>query len=115
MHYVAHFYAASGVDWTVGANEDDSPSESASQRSPLRSPSATSMVPMGDDAGVIIAALSQRLRREQSRSQSLQRELQVLRSSEAMTFDIQVRPLSFECALASFTGLFRPLQRLKSL
>jgi hypothetical protein len=70
---------------------------------------------MGDDAGVIIAALSQRLRREQSRSQSLQRELQVLRSSEAMTFDIQVRPLSFECALASFTGLFRPLQRLKSL
>jgi hypothetical protein len=48
------------------------------------------MAPMGDDAGVIVAALSQRLRQEQSRSQALQRELQVLRSSEALTFDIQV-------------------------
>jgi hypothetical protein len=56
------------------------------------------MAPMGDDAGVMIAALSQRLRREQSRSQSLQRELQVLRSSEAMTFDIQVG--SWTCNMA---------------
>ena len=48
------------------------------------------MAPMGDDAGVIVAALTQRLRREQARSQALQRELQVLRSSEAVTFDIQV-------------------------
>jgi hypothetical protein len=55
------------------------------------------MVPMGDDAGVVIAALSQRLRQEQSRSQALQRELQVLRSSEALTFDIQVGHLTFEC------------------
>jgi hypothetical protein len=45
---------------------------------------------MSDDASVIVAALSQRLRQEQSRSQALQRELQVLRSSEALTFDIQV-------------------------
>jgi hypothetical protein len=106
-HHFAHFHAALGVDWTVGAYEDDSPSESTSQRSPLRSPSSTSMVPMGDDAAVVIAALSQRLRREQSRSQSLQRELQVLRSSEAMTFDIQVRarcllnvrwPRSLDCS-----------------
>jgi hypothetical protein len=52
------------------------------------------MTPMGDDAGIIFAALSQRLRREQSKSQALQRELQVLRSSEAMTFDIQVLPPS---------------------
>ena len=97
-----------GVDWNVNAYEDDSTSESTSQRSPLRSPSATSMAPMGDDAGVIFAALSQRLRREQSKSQALQRELQVLRSSEAMTFDIQVCPLSYLnlYALMSCTHIF---------
>ena len=78
---------ASGADWTFGASEDDSHSDSAASQ---RSPSATSMAPMGDDAGVIVAALTQRLRREQARSQALQRELQVLRSSEAVTFDIQV-------------------------
>ncbi len=101
----------------MAAGEDDGLSESASQRgrSPLRSPSSTSMAPMGDDAGVMIAALSQRLRQEQSRSQALQRELQVLRSSEALTFDIQVRPLMPQLAPSCFTHFLRLLLRLKNL
>jgi hypothetical protein len=105
-----------GVDWTAGGGDDDTLSESASQRSPLRSPSAMSMAPMSDDASVIVAALSQRLRQEQSRSQTLQRELQVLRSSEALTFDIQVGPdATCSCACDCVTRFARLLQRLKSL
>lgn len=73
------------------------------------------MAPMGDDAGVVIAALSQRLRQEQSRSQALQRELQVLRSSEALTFDIQVRPLVLQLAPSCFTHFLRLLLRLRNL
>ena len=75
------------------------------------------MTPMGDDAGIIFAALSQRLRREQSKSQALQRELQVLRSSEAMTFDIQVCPHTLwnPNACVYFTLGFRLLLKLKNL